>query len=369
MTSLLLVFAAAIVLAYLSQKRLVQIAGPSGHSIDIPLLAMVIMLSFYCGLRTAFNDTATYIDGFQNAVTLHEFVESEPNIWSNPVFYGFQSFFRHHITDNYHIYFLVIAFFTISCFVRFIKRYSSNFTFSILLFICLGLYVSNFAAMKQAIAMAILTLAIQKLLDKKYIFFYLLVFVAILFHTYAIMFVILPLFTRKPWTLITYITIIAVLFILFTFEPTLTSILDYAEELGKEINETEVFETQSINLFRLAVFSVPPLISFLFQSRLKPYLSRIENVMINMSILSFLVMSIGLASAANLFGRSAIYFEIGTIVSLPWLIQKLFEPRSARLVCIIACLFYFVFFLYDVQGWATNYHAIGIGEFISSILS
>lgn len=332
MINLLLIFAAALLLAYCSDRRILVLPCANGRSIDLPLITMIVILSLFCGLRTTFNDTQTYINGFQNAVTLAEFWESEPSLWGNPLFYWLQSFFRHHVSDNYHLFFLTIAAFNITCFIKFIKRYSEHFVFSILLFFCLGLYVSNFAATKQTIAMAILTLAIPKLLEKKYVLFYLLVFFAMLFHTYAIMFAILPLFTERPWTFITYFTFFAVGVVLFTFESTITTFLQYAEELGKEISVTEVFETQSINVFRLAVYSVPPLLSFLFRRRLWLQMGRTENVMINMSILSFLVMSLGLASAANLFGRSAIYFELGTIVILPYIFSKLFTKQSAQLL-------------------------------------
>lgn len=368
MTNLLLILAAALLLAYCSEHRIMVIGRSNGKYVDLPVIIMIVMLSLFCGLRTAFNDTQTYISGFQNAVTLTEFWESKPTLWGNPLYYWFQSFFCHHISDNYHLFLLVIAFFTISCFVRFIKRYSEDFTFSILLFFCLGLYISNFAAMKQCIAMAVLTLAISKLLDKKYIWFYLLVFVAMLFHTYAVMFAILPLFMRKPWTSVTYITVFAVIFILFTFQSTITNFLEYAEGLGKEINEAEVFETQSINIFRLAVFSVPPLLSFAFRDRLWPQLKRTDNVMINMSILSFLVMCLGLASAGNLFGRSAVYFEIGTIVILPWIIRELFTRKSAQLVLSFAAVCYFAFFLYDIQSFSSSYAAINFQQFIISLL-
>lgn len=368
MTNLLLIFAAALLLAYCSEHRIMVIGRSNGKCIDIPVIIMIVILSFFCGLRTAFNDTSTYIGGFQNAVTLTEFWENKPNLLGNPLYYWFQSFFRHHISDNYHLFFVVISFFTISCFVRFIRRYSTNFTFSVLLFFCLGLYLSNFAAMKQCIAMAVLTLAIPKLLEKKYFQFYLLVFIAMLFHTYAIMYAILPLFTRKPWTSVTYITIFAVVFVLFTFQSTITNFLEYAETLGKDINEEQVFETQSVNVFRLAVFSVPPLLSFVFRGMIWPQLKRAENVMINMSILSFLVMCLGLASAANLFGRSAIYFEIGTIIIMPWIIQKLFTRDSAQLVLSLAAICYFAFFLYDIQTFSSSYAAISFREFVISLL-
>ena len=181
------------------------------------------------------------------------------------------------------------------------------------------------------------------------------------------MFVILPLFLNRPWTPITYATILAVVFVLFTFESSISTFLDYAEEIGKDINEAEVFDTEGINIFRLAVFSVPPLMSFAFQPLLRQQYDRSTSVMMNMSILSFLVMCLGLLSAANLFGRSAVYFEIGTVLILPWLVNRLFEPKSSHFVSLCAGACYILFFMYDTRGFSGNYRAISLGEFFATL--
>lgn len=367
MKDLLILLGISLVLAYCSERSLLTYRITKRCRVDIPLIVMVIMLSMYCGLRTAFNDTEVYIKGFQTAPTLAEFWAEDPHILGNPLYYGFQSFFRHYISDNYHLFLLLIAFYSVTSFVIFIRKYSENFVFSILLFFALGLYVSNFASMKQCIAMATLTYAIPKLLEKKYVQYYIIVLVATLWHSYALMFAILPIFTRKPWTTVTYLTIAAVIAVLLTFETTISEFLEYAEDLGKDISETEVFETDGINVFRLAVFGVPPLLSFIFQSRLKRGMVRDENVMVNMSILSFLIMCLGLASAGNLFGRSAIYFEIGTIVILPWIVRKLFTKKSAELVFGIAALSYIAFFMYDIRNFSSGYRAITFMEFIMTL--
>lgn len=364
MSDLLIILGISLVLAYCSERKILNISVSNHFTVDLALTAMIVMLSLFCGLRTAYNDTYTYIGLFNNAPTLEEYWADSPNLFGNPLYYWFQSFFHHHISDNYHLFLVIIAFYTITSFILFIRRYSENFVFSILLFFTLGLYLSNFAATKQCIAMATLTYAVPKLLDKKYVQFALIVFIAALWHAYAIMFMILPIFTSRPWSLPIYITIALVIFVLSTFETTISSFLERAEDIGKEISEEEVFETASINLFRLAVFGVPPLLSFLFKGMVNHGISQRKSLMVNMSILSFLIMCLGLASAGNLFGRSAIYFEIGTIVCLPWIINKLFIKNSARQVFQIASVCYLAFFLYDARTFVDEYRAIDFMSFL-----
>lgn len=368
---LLSLLAVSLLLTFLSERY--RLRSPLENRkrrrlrVDLFFIAMVVILGFACGLRTGYNDTTAYINGFRNAPLPMEILRSRPNPLGNPLYYLFQSIFRHHISDNYHVFFVTVALFCTGSFLRFLKRYSENLTFSVLMFFCLGLYVFCFAATKQCIGMAILTYSVPLLLKKKWVGFYAVVLLAALFHTYALVFVILPLFLHKPWTVMTYITVAATVIVLFTFEETITSFLVRAEELGKNISETEVFDYNSINVFRVAVFSVPAVISLVFRRRLWPVMEPRHSLMINMSILSVLVMSLGLVSAANLFARCSFYFELGAMVSVPWMLNRLFGKRSVKYVSTLAAVCYIAFFLYDIRNFGANYTGIGVIEFLQTL--
>lgn len=57
MVSIFSLLAVSLILAYLSQKEILTIHGPAGKKFDIALVVMIIILSFYCGLRTNYNDS------------------------------------------------------------------------------------------------------------------------------------------------------------------------------------------------------------------------------------------------------------------------------------------------------------------------
>lgn len=366
MIKTLIIFAIAILLAHWSNKKGLRWYVGKRRFIDLALVVMIIILSFFCGLRTAYNDTSVYIAGFQNAVTPQEYLQQNPELTDNPLFYLFQSYFRHHIADNYHLFFVVIAFFTITCFVWFIKKYSTDFVFSMILF-CTLLYLFPFAAMKQALAMAVLTIAVNCLLKKRYIAYYCLVFVAMLIHTYAIVFVVLPVFVAKPWTTVTYIAVGMILFVLVTFETSITKLLEYAEDLGKEVSAEQLLSEAGMNMLRVSVYAVPVVVSFLFQKWIVASADRPMSLMINMSIIGFLIVCMGAINAANMFGRSATYFIFGTIVALPWMIRKIFEPVSARWLKIVAVICYFSFFMYDSRYFFADYRAISFADFLRGL--
>lgn len=308
---------------------------------------LVVMLVLFSGLRIEFNDTANYLRGFRQASGLKEFLLNPKNlnIFKNPLFYAFQCLLRD-FTDNAQMLVFLTSLFNQVCFIYFLKRYSRNFTFSIFLYIATGTFSLTLAAMKQVTAMAVLTLAVPLLERRKWIRYYCVVFIAMLIHTYAIAFAVLPLFGRRPWKLFTYLFTVAVIVLMMNFQDVISELLDQADELGKSIAAYEVFDDNTINIFRIAVYAVAPLISFVFQHWIFKESSTAQNVLVHMSIISLAFMVMGTQSGANMFGRMANYFELGTVCVLPWMLQQTFNKRSYRLVSAIAIVCYLGFFIY-----------------------
>jgi hypothetical protein len=91
-----------------------------------------------------------------------------------------------------------------------------------------------------------------------------------------------------------------------------------------------------------------------------------------MSIISMAFMSMGTQSGANMFGRMANYFELGTICSLPAILEKTFEKRSYKLVSTVACVCFLGFFTYanTIGGnFAAEYQSVSLFRFIISLFS
>lgn len=226
------------------------------------------------------------------------------------------------------------------------------------------------AALKQCFAMFFLLLALPYAIDKKYVRFYLLVFVAVLFHTHAFMFAIVPLLFGKPWGKVTIAFFGAALFAMATYDATLGAFMEYAQSMGALVAEIEVFDNNAINVLRVAVYWVPALLALVFRKRLFSDSTRAENLFANMSLISAFILMIGLVQAANLFARMAAYFEIATAITLPWMIKKLFTKRSAQYVTACAAVLYFIYFLYEFgvsKGFGSGYSSITLWQFITSL--
>jgi hypothetical protein len=93
---------------------------------------------------------------------------------------------------------------------------------------------------------------------------------------------------------------------------------------------------------------------------------------VNLSIGAAFILSIGLRQGANLFARMAAYYEIAVGFSLPWMIAKIFNKRSANLILGIATVLYFGYFYYEHginQGITNVYSSITIWEFIQRLFT
>lgn len=374
MLKLLAVFAASLILAYISDRNTKAIrAAGDRYSVwkDWAYILLVVILTLFAGLRTNYNDTWTYISSFNSAETLSEFLSDPENLnpFKNPLFYAYQSVLKTWVNNSQMLIFST-AMFTQICFLRFFKRYSRNFVFSIFIYFTLGTFVFSLAALKQVTAMAILTLAFPSLEKNQWIKYYIIVLLAMLVHTYAIAFAVLPLFRARPWSTFTFVFVAVVAVVMMNFESAITAFMEQANDLGKTLAEYEVFSNATINVFRLAVYTVPPLISFAFRKWVLHGASKMENVFIHMSIISLAFMAMGTQAGANMFGRMGNYFELGTICCLPAMLKKTFNERSFRFISAVACVCFIGFFVYANVinlNFGQTYRSISLWQFITSL--
>ena len=350
MIKLLSVFAVSLSLAYISDhnKKVVLTAGKR-YTVwrDWAYLLLVMILVLFTGLRTSYNDTWNYISDYKAAPTLFEFLAEPKNLnpFKNPIFYLYQSLLRTLGFDAKMLIFLSSLFAQVY-FILFFKRYSEKFVFSIFLYFTLGTFVFSLAAIKQVLAMAVLTLAFPYLEKKKWLPYFFLVIVAMLIHTYALAFAVLPFFSVRPWRKFTFLFVLGMVIVMLNFEEAITAFMEQANDLGKTLADEEIFDNQQVNILRLSVYAVTPLISLVFQKWVLHDASKTDNVLIHMSIISLAFMSMGTQTGANMFGRMGNYFELGTICCLPKMLDNIFDKRSCSLVSGIAIVCFMAYFVY-----------------------
>lgn len=334
------------------------------------VVALLIFLILFNGLRTYYNDTTAYIREFVYATSFKDFMADPANldVFDNPAFYALNSWVRG-FTNNANVFFMLLAIVINSLNMRFFIRHikSKNFVLSMVIYACIGFLMLTNAAIKQVLAMSILTLAIDQLIDKHYIRYFIIVYIAGLFHTYAWLYFILPLIDTKPWSFRTFILLGVTLVAVFSFKSTITSFLEVADSVGKDIAEYEIISNTGMNRFRIGVFGVLPLASLLYKGRINEDISREKSVFIQMSIFSFMFIIFASIDGANMFGRAAEYFDYGIICAMPYAIRKIFNKHTASTILLIAVISFSIFFLKDNTEFSSSYKRKTVPQFITEI--
>lgn len=370
MLKLFLIAVWVFIMAHIASSRYKMQTNGVLKSLNLPNMLLMLPLIGLLGLRTSYNDTWTYITSFQNAAKLSEFFTNYKNynFLSNPLFNLYTSAVRT-ATDNYHVYLMLAAIFVVILTISFLYRISDCEIYSLVVYtyLTLGTYFFSLAAMKQTIAMAVLCHSVLALQDKKYLRFFILVLIAGLFHTYAWAFFVLLLLTEKPWGLRTFAVVAVTVFVMLTFNDTISQILQYADAIGKGASEEMVFSGEGMNIFRVAVYGIVPVVSFIFRRILEPQMERKHYIMLHMSIVSFMFMLLASIDGANMFGRMARYFEVGTIYMFPWIIRHLFNQRSQAVVISAYVAAFGIFATYQYMGFDSAYSGISLLAFLQSL--
>ena len=350
MIKITIIMALSLLLAYQSEMRTRTLRNYGSHyrfREDPAFIFLVVFLCLVSGLRVSYNDTQNYLGIYTRFPGLGEFFSSVKNLnpLKNPLFYTYIGILKA-LGFSGQFFLFLTSVFCETALLLFFKRYSRHFTFTIFLFFTLGTFCVTIAAIKQVIAMSIMTLAFPYLEKRKWPIYLFFVFFATLFHTYALTFAALPFFIQRPWKFFTYLLAAIVFFLMMNFEEYISGLLDQASLMGKEIADYEVFDNISVNIFRLGVYAVPPVISFVFRRWIFHDSSSMDHILVHMSIISLSFMILGTNSGANMFGRMGNYFELGTLVFLPEMLDRTFNKRSNYLISGIAIFCFLLFFIY-----------------------
>lgn len=152
------------------------------------------VIAMFCimGLREATliggDSASSYLHGYQKITAMDWETFREEYNGFNVGFFYLMKIVSDLSNGNYQTFIIVISAFIMLCFGHFIKRYSTSPIQSICYYWGLLLYIFMFSAEKQAIAMAILLLAFDAIIDKKPIKFIILVLIASQFHFPALVF-------------------------------------------------------------------------------------------------------------------------------------------------------------------------------------
>lgn len=378
MTKLIPVVVISMILAVISHKRSDYSFSRERyrHKETIWYTIMAVIMILFVGLRTRYNDTGTYILGYEAMKPLETVISAvtDWSLGSNPGFSLVNSILRT-LGVSTQNFLLIYAAVTNGIYLWFFRKYTNNIWLTVFLFITFAGYIFTMAAIKQCVAVAFCLLGVDQLLDKRtdnpYFYFILWVAIASSFHPYALMFLVVPFLMFRPWSKETYQTLVLFGIIGLLLQSLFGAIVDVTTMMGEEYS-VDSFSGEGVNPFRLAVCAIPVLLSFVARKHIAQMDEKRERaffVFVNLSILNAEIMFVALFGTANYFARLANYFLIFQALSIPWLMQ-FFEKRSRILLTVTAVICYCCFFIYENainRIFDAEYTGISLVEYLRSL--
>lgn len=318
-----------------------------------------VILAYVTGQRFVYGDTYAYMESFsESTVTVSE-VLSNFKLGEEQLFLLIKAFIKQYISTEPRVFIEIVSFITIVPILYFYFNYSGDLKFAFLLFVLSGCWEHSLNGLRQYLACAIMLMALSLLYKRKWYLYIPIVILAAQIHTSAYIFIVVYFIANKPaWGKFTKIMLAIGLFLLVTYPVTgsfMNNLFVENTDYGEKYNTSEF--NYSINIFRVAVMSVPIMVSFLNRKNMigkyKYY-----DIVFNMSLLCAMCTLIGLFSAV--YARLNLYFELFNVILLVWNIDDMIKQERYKWIkyaCIVCFATYFIYqmvFTYNLS-WYERY--------------
>lgn len=348
-------------------KYLCRVGG-STHRYDKAFtLVLILLLGTFCGLRTFYNDTVTYVWIYAQAPVLKDFAEVNTSTYAQGIGFAYLNSLMKTLGFSTQDYLMFYSMVTAFCYVRFVRKNTDNFPLAVFLMFTTGFYTFTFAAIKQCMATAICLLGMDFLLQKRNVPYVLTVAIASLFHPYALVYLLLLFMDFRPLTWKTYLYIGVFVGVGFGLNRIIGTIVNVTTVMGADYDMAS-FVGEGVNIFRVLVCFVPLVLAFVCGWKLFANSTRTENILFNMAMLNALIMFVGLFGTANYFARLANYFLPAQVVVLPWMLKKI-AKQDRQILTVLCVAGYTGYFMYGnlVQSVFDNcFSQITLWRYISS---
>ncbi len=317
-------------------------------------LLMVVPFMIWTGFRNDVGDTGLYRRIFLEMGTdLAAIPEILFGGGKDPGFTVYQILIKNLIGDNDTLFFLIIGVFQMYMVARMFRRYSSDYWVSIFLFVASTDYISwCMNGMRQFIAVCIIIGGFRYMVEKDYVKMVLLVLLASLFHGSALLMIpVIFVVQGKAWDVKTILMLAATMIIIVyvdQFTPILQDLLmdtNYDDVIDNEIWSQD----DGTNIIRVAVYSVPALLSLFGLRYVRQADDPVINICVNCSVVTMALYLVASVTSGIYVGRLPIYTTLMGYIALPWMIGNIFTERSVRLVRWMMIGLYAFFFYYQMH--------------------
>ena len=319
-------------------------------------LVAVAPLIILAGSRNlGFGETGLYRQFFRDAPSsLSQIPSYIVDINKDKGFYFFTAIIKSLISSDERVYFYIIATFQGLAVIYLLRKYSNNMLLSLFIFAAGNDFLSYMEnGIRQFVAVCIILLASSFIFERKYIRAVIVVLVASLFHQSALLMLpIVFIVQGQPWNKsTTFMLIWSLLAVAFAYQ--FTGILDNMLEdtqYSDIVTTWTAWDTGGTNPIRVAVFSVPALLSLLGLNYIREENDPVINVCTNMSVLSAGLYIVSMATSGIYMGRLPIYVNVYSIcIMLPWEMERMFNKQSSSFMVRAMIVSFLLFYYYQIH--------------------
>ncbi|WCG37218.1 EpsG family protein [Aerococcus urinaeequi] len=311
------------------------------------LVLTLLILGLISGLRWGvFGDYFNYANNY--IIYKNSFWESlitfnEPGI-------RFIAYISQYIYDDYATMFLICSLLTISLFIIPLYKHSDYFFISILLYIFIGAWHGSFNGVRQYIASAIIFFGHRLIYEKKFWKYLIVVIVASLFHSSAMIMILLYFVPKSKLNFIQIIIFLLLIIITLSSYNYIFEFIEIFFNRYRSYNFTITeYVTNDVSIARIAVMLTPVLV-YLGITPKKFLDTRNHNENPFYINLLFVNAAVYLMTAnSSYLARFGIYTTIFLTIGIPKLFLQI-KRKYRYLYYYFTIILFFFYWIYDILG-------------------
>ncbi len=317
-------------------------------------------LTFWAALRSGFVDTNAYIRLFVYAPTgMDAAFDVLKNSDKSPGFDFLQIVFKTYVSTDFHWWLTLIAVTTAIPITKTIRKYSTNYLYSIFLFLTSTQFIWMFNGIRQFWAAAIMFGCSSLLEDGKTIKYMVILLLCSTIHTTALIMLPMYFFARgKPFSRRMLIFILAVLSCAISIAPLMDSMETILQGSAYANNLNQFIEDDGVHPLRVALSAVPVILAYIKRKQIAMMNNRFVNICVNMSTISVGLYFVGMFTSGIMIGRLPAFFIMYSFILIPFLIDTVYKKYKMQFYIgftAVYLIFYYImaqnfYYISDVLG-------------------